>query len=363
MTPVPLCVCVSVSVCMYVGYADRGNRAVRPTSALQKLIEENLEPAAKRLSMGAVRTAMHTRVRGNFAMGPPNCHASKCHVHRVVIHTPRAFAQEMEMAMRKALPILRRVFDRYRDKDTTSASSHAMNISEFAMFLQDASLLAPHPKEEGGGDIPLQRARQIFAGCQLAEDASSAGAGTVFQRDPPDEMVLSEFLEAVVRLAAERYASLTDLSVARKFQRLVKELHIAVDPAFAGLPHEALPQPQAAPPELGGRFRHRRRSVDLFQGTLVRPTSSPGGAAAAESPPVAAALQHPARSPGPLAVRPVTAGSMGHGGMAGALPSTTPYVGGCAYGRASPRCSRVVCEPQPRHWRLVAWPLQRAGHA
>jgi len=279
------------------------------------------------------------------------------------MHTPRVFAQEMDMAMRKALPILRRVFDRYRDKDTTSASSHAMNISEFAMFLQDASLLAPHPKEEGGGDIPLQRARQIFAGCQLSEDASSAGAGTVFQRDPPDEMVLSEFLEAVVRLAAERYASLTDLSVARKFQRLVKELHIAVDPAFAGLPHEAVPQPQAAPPELGGRFRHRRRSVDLFQGTLVRPASSPGGAAAAEAPPVAAALQHPARSPGPLAVRPVTAGSMGHGGMAGALPSTTPYVGGCACGSASPRCSRVVCEPQPRHWRLVAWPLQRAGHA
>jgi len=56
---------------MYVGYADRGNRAVRPTAALQKLIEENLEPAAKRLSMGAVRTAMHTRVRGSFVMRPP----------------------------------------------------------------------------------------------------------------------------------------------------------------------------------------------------------------------------------------------------------------------------------------------------
>ena len=152
---------------------DRGQRSVRPSLALERLFEEKLEPAGKHLSSGVVRAAMQTR--------------------------------EMKANVRKALPILRRVFELYRDKDTSgSATPLAMNLAEFAMFLNDADVLRARTKTHSGDsssgmeDMSMREARQIFIGCQLQEPPTTA-SGKVIAEDSPEEMVFTEFIEAVCR--------------------------------------------------------------------------------------------------------------------------------------------------------------------
>lgn len=143
------------------------------SKCFKRVLTELVLPRIQQLTAGEVREALHSH--------------------------------EVQAIFYDNIKAMQRVYAKYCTMDSDQSDPNnrgTMNLNEFTGLMTDAGLLGDGPGDED--ELTTREARQAFAASQIT-DEDTDGDGIIDDEDELEELVFSEFLEAMTRVAIAKW--------------------------------------------------------------------------------------------------------------------------------------------------------------